>query len=107
MHQLQWLPPMNTVSAKPHSAHGMALLRSNLRERLPSTKQEVQMIETSCTNDLKAQELHPNISDEELMKRRRLHCRACGYYWLAKGEVEYVLEPPSLPGERVNPFASH
>ena len=56
-------------------------------ERLPSTKQEVlQMVEASCINDRKAQELYPNISNGDLTKRRRLHfARACGYYLAGKG----------------------
>jgi len=58
-----------------------------LGERLPSSKQEViQMVEASCTNDRKAQELYPNISDDDLTQRRRLHfARACGYYLAGKG----------------------
>ena len=58
-----------------------------LSERLPSTKQEVrQMIETSCANDRKAQELYPNITTNDLSRRRHLHfARACGYYLAGKG----------------------
>ncbi|WP_038553577.1 rhamnan synthesis F family protein [Synechococcus sp. KORDI-52] len=58
-----------------------------LGEKLPSTKQEVlQMIERSCANDKKAQELYPDITNDDLISRRRLHfARACGYYLAAKG----------------------
>ena len=58
-----------------------------LGERLPSSKQEVlHMVETSCTNDLKAKELYPSISTNDLIRRRRLHfARACGYYLAGKG----------------------
>ena len=44
------------------------------------------MVETSCTNDLKAKELYPSISTNDLIRRRRLHfARACGYYLAGKG----------------------
>ncbi|WP_226409654.1 rhamnan synthesis F family protein [Synechococcus sp. MU1625] len=58
-----------------------------LGERLPSTKQEVlNMVETACANDRKAKDLYPNISDNDLSRRRRLHfARACGYYLASKG----------------------
>ncbi len=58
-----------------------------LGERLPSTKAQVlQMVERSCANDLQARKLYPNISDNDLMLRRRLHfARACGYYLAGKG----------------------
>ena len=58
-----------------------------LDERLPSTKQEVlNMVETACANDRKAKDLYPNISDNDLSRRRRLHfARACGYYLASKG----------------------
>ena len=58
-----------------------------LGERLPSTKQEVlNMVETACANDLKAKDLYPNISDNDLSRRRRIHfARACGYYLASKG----------------------
>ena len=58
-----------------------------LGEKLPSTKQEVlQMVETSCANDRKAKELYPSISEDDLIRRRRLHfARACGYYLGGKG----------------------
>ena len=58
-----------------------------LGERLPSSKQQVRsMVETSCANDRKAKELYPNISDDDLIWRRRIHfARACGYYLAGKG----------------------
>ena len=58
-----------------------------LGEKLPSTKQEVlNMLETACANDLKAKELYPAISDNDLILRRRLHfARACGYYLAGQG----------------------
>ena len=61
-----------------------------LGERLPSTKQEVlQMVETSCLNDLRAQKQHPNISNDELKRRRKVHfARGCGYYLAGKGYGE-------------------
>ena len=61
-----------------------------LGERLPSTKQQVlQMVERSCSNDLQAQKLYPEISDEDLIRRRKLHfARACGYYLAGKGRGE-------------------
>ena len=61
-----------------------------LGERLPSSKKDVlQMVETSCANDRKAKELYPNISDSDLIRRRRLHfARACGYYLAGQGRGE-------------------
>ena len=61
--------------------------QQHLGECLPSTKKEVRaMIETSCVNDKKAQELFPEITEEQLMSRRKLHfARACGYYFAGKG----------------------
>ena len=61
-----------------------------LGERLPCSKQEVlQMVEISCANDRKAKELYPNISDHDLIQRRRLHfARACGYYLAGQGRGE-------------------
>ena len=58
-----------------------------LGEHLPSTKQEVRaMIETSYTSDKKAQELFPEITEEQIVDRRKLHfARACGYYFAGKG----------------------
>ena len=58
-----------------------------LGEKLPTTKQEVlQMVEISCTNDRKATELYPEISENDLKRRRRLHfARACGYYLGGQG----------------------
>ena len=58
-----------------------------LGEELPSSKKDVlQMVETSCSNDLKTKELYPNINDSDLIQRRRLHfARACGYYLAGKG----------------------
>jgi hypothetical protein len=58
-----------------------------LGEDLPSSKKDVlQMVETSCSNDLKIKELYPNINDSDLIQRRRLHfARACGYYLAGKG----------------------
>ena len=58
-----------------------------LGEELPSSKKDVlQMIETSCSNDRKAKDLYPNISDGNLTQRRRIHfARACGYYLAGKG----------------------
>ena len=56
----------------------------------PSSKKDVlQMVETSCANDRKAKELYPNISDGDLIRRRRLHfARACGYYLAGQGRGE-------------------
>ena len=61
-----------------------------LGEKLPSTKQEVlQMVERSCIADQQAQKLYPNISEDDLKKRRKLHfARACGYYLASKGYGE-------------------
>jgi glycosyltransferase involved in cell wall biosynthesis/GT2 family glycosyltransferase len=58
-----------------------------LGEQLPSSKEQVlQMVERSCASDLQAQKLYPDISDDDLMMRRRLHfARACGYYLAGKG----------------------
>ena len=58
-----------------------------LGEELPSSKKDVlQIIETSCSNDRKAKDLYPNISDGNLIQRRRIHfARACGYYLAGKG----------------------
>jgi glycosyltransferase involved in cell wall biosynthesis len=58
-----------------------------LGERLPSTKEQVlQMVERSCTNDREAKKLYPNIKENDLVQRRRLHfARACGYYLAGKG----------------------
>jgi GT2 family glycosyltransferase len=61
--------------------------QQHLGEYLPSTKKDVRaMIESSCTNDKKAQELFPEITEEQLIARRKLHfARACGYYFAGKG----------------------
>ena len=61
--------------------------RQHLGEHLPSTKKEVRsMIETGCINDKKAQELYPEIAEDQLIARRKLHfARACGYYFAGKG----------------------
>ena len=61
-----------------------------LGEKLPTTKQQVlQMVERSCASDLQAQKSYPDISDDDLMKRRRLHfARACGYYLAGRGRGE-------------------
>ena len=61
-----------------------------LGEQLPSSKEQVlQMVERSCASDLQAQKLYPDISDDDLMMRRRLHfARACGYYLAGKGRGE-------------------
>ena len=61
-----------------------------LGENLPSTKEQVlQMVEQACTNDRDAQKLYPNVSDDDLIHRRRIHfARACGYYLAAKGHGE-------------------
>ena len=58
-----------------------------LEESLPSTKEQVlQMVEQACTNDREAQKLYPDVSDDDLLQRRRIHfARACGYYLAAKG----------------------
>jgi len=46
----------------------------------------LQMVERSCNNDREAQKLYPDISEKDLILRRRLHfARACGYYLAAKG----------------------
>ena len=61
--------------------------QQHLGEYLPSTKKDVRaMIESSCANDKKAQELFPEITEEQLIARRKLHfARACGYYFAGKG----------------------
>jgi ribosomal protein S21 len=61
--------------------------QQHLGERLPSTKKEVRsMIESGCINDKKAQELYPEITEDLLNARRKLHfARACGYYFAGKG----------------------
>ena len=61
-----------------------------LGENLPSTKEQVlQMVEQACTNDREAQKLYPDVSDDDLNQRRRIHfARACGYYLAAKGHGE-------------------
>ncbi len=61
-----------------------------LGEKLPTTKQQVlQMVERSCASDLQAQKSYPDISNDDLMKRRRLHfARACGYYLAGRGRGE-------------------
>ena len=58
-----------------------------LGEKLPSTKGQVlQMVERSCANDREAKKLYPNITESDLILRRRLHfARACGYYLAGKG----------------------
>jgi hypothetical protein len=44
------------------------------------------MIESGCVNDKKAQELYPEITEDQLNARRKLHfARACGYYFAGKG----------------------
>ncbi|MGB1776092.1 MAG: rhamnan synthesis F family protein [Synechococcus sp.] len=59
-----------------------------LKETLPSSKKDVlAMVEQSCKNDKKAVDLYPEISNEQLKQRRRLHfARACGYYLAGKGK---------------------
>ena len=61
-----------------------------LGEKLPTTKQQVlQMVERSCASDLQAQKSYPDISNDDLMERRRLHfARACGYYLAGRGRGE-------------------
>ena len=61
--------------------------QKHLGEHLPSTKKEVKlMIENACANDKKAQELYPEITEDLLIARRKLHfARACGYYFAGKG----------------------
>ena len=61
-----------------------------LGEKLPSTKREVlHMVEVACLGDRKAQKQYPNISNDELKRRRRIHfARGCGYYLAAKGHGE-------------------
>ena len=61
-----------------------------LGESLPSTKEQVlQMVEQACTNDREAQKMYPDVSDDYLNQRRRIHfARACGYYLAAKGHGE-------------------
>ena len=65
--------------------------QQHLGEHLPSTKEEVRsMIETSCINDKKAQELYPEITENQLIARRKLHfARACGYFFAGKG-IGYI-----------------
>ena len=60
----------------------------HLKEKLPFSKKEVlAMVEQSCLNDKKAVGLYPDISDDQLKQRRRLHfARACGYYLAGKGK---------------------
>ena len=67
--------------------HGMALYNQLLGERLPSSKEQVlKMVEQACAKDREAQKLYPNVSDDDLLQRRRIHfARACGYYLAAKG----------------------
>ena len=49
-------------------------------------KQVLKMVEQACAEDLEAQKLYPNVSDDDLLQRRRIHfARACGYYLAAKG----------------------
>jgi hypothetical protein len=44
------------------------------------------MIKNACANDKKAQELYPEITEDLLIARRKLHfARACGYYFAGKG----------------------
>jgi hypothetical protein len=44
------------------------------------------MIESGYVNDKKAQELYPEITEDQLNARRKLHfARACGYYFAGKG----------------------
>ena len=61
-----------------------------LGEKLPSSKRDViNMVERACSTDRKAQKSYPDISNEDLVKRRRLHfARACGYYLAGKGHGE-------------------
>ena len=61
--------------------------QQHLGEKLPSSKLEVKaMIENSCINDKKAKELYPEITEDLLIARRKLHfARACGYYFAGKG----------------------
>ena len=65
--------------------------QQHLGEHLPSTKKEVRlMIESGCINDKKAQELYPEITEDQLNARRKLHfARACGYYFAGKG-IGYI-----------------
>jgi glycosyltransferase involved in cell wall biosynthesis/GT2 family glycosyltransferase len=65
--------------------------QQHLGEHLPSTKKEVRlMIETSCVNDKKAQVLFPEITENQLIARRKIHfARACGYYFAGKG-IGYI-----------------
>ena len=60
----------------------------HLKEKLPSSKKEVvAMVEESCKTDMKAVNLYPDITPEQLKQRRRLHfARACGYYLAGKGK---------------------
>ena len=62
--------------------------KEHLKEKLPFSKKEVlAMVEQSCLNDKKAVGLYPDISDDQLKQRRRLHfARACGYYLAGKGK---------------------
>ena len=47
------------------------------------------MVERSCSKDLQAQKLYPNITKNDLTLRRKLHfARACGYYLAGKGVGE-------------------
>ena len=62
--------------------------KEHLKEKLPCSKKEVlAMVEQSFLNDKKAVGLYPDISDDQLKQRRRLHfARACGYYLAGKGK---------------------
>ena len=57
-------------------------------EKLPGSKKQVRaMFENSCNNDREVTKLYPEITDQLLQQRRRLHfARACGYYLAAKGK---------------------
>jgi predicted phosphoadenosine phosphosulfate sulfurtransferase len=58
-----------------------------LGEKLPRSKKQVlEMFKQACADDRFAQRTYPNISENDLFMRRKLHfARACGYYLAGKG----------------------
>ena len=58
-----------------------------LGEKLPRSKKQVlEMFKQACADDRFAQKTYPNISENDLLMRRKLHfARACGYYLAGKG----------------------
>ena len=58
-----------------------------LGEKLPHSKKQVlEIFKQACADDRFAQKTYPNISENDLLIRRKLHfARACGYYLAGKG----------------------